>query len=273
MGVLKVKVGADWLPVSQGFDMTPAGFIGMGVQTAAQSGINTETDITGCTVTWNADPTHTYKTTVFTVLRQSAANGEQYMQITDAANAPKKGWAQTCVSGAVNAAYFSVVESGLSGVTTRKARVNVVGGTVATQSQGTQYISYLLVEDITTVVPMSAAVATPWTAPTYVNNWATMQPTGPYEQPGYRRIGDLVYMRGLITRSTAGATDETMFTLPVGFRPPENVVLNAWSEGIVSAGARAAQRIGVSSAGVVAIQQAATAGGWVSLDGLFFSTV
>ena len=56
--------------------------------------------------------------------------------------------------------------------------------------------------------------ATPWIAPTFQNSW-TNYGTG-FNLAGYRKIGDIVYLRGLVKGGASGAT---IFTLPAGFRP------------------------------------------------------
>ena len=60
-----------------------------------------------------------------------------------------------------------------------------------------------------------APTPTAWTAFTFLNGWTGA--TGGYPIAGYRRIGDMVYMRGRISGGTMG---QPMFNLPAGFRPP-----------------------------------------------------
>ena len=55
---------------------------------------------------------------------------------------------------------------------------------------------------------------TPWVTCTLQNSW------GHYagQQPlSYRKVGDIVYMRGCVSGGTIGST---LTTLPAGFRPP-----------------------------------------------------
>lgn len=59
----------------------------------------------------------------------------------------------------------------------------------------------------------------------------------------YRRIGSIVYLRGLARRITSSLTSAsvTMFTLPVGFHPSRSVITSgmtngAWVTGAASAG-------------------------------------
>lgn len=57
-----------------------------------------------------------------------------------------------------------------------------------------------------------------WTAPTLLNSWANYG--GGYQTPEYRKIGDIVYLRGIIG---GGTLSSQAFTLPTGHRPPLQV--------------------------------------------------
>jgi len=53
-----------------------------------------------------------------------------------------------------------------------------------------------------------------WTGVTFSNGWNNMSGWSPVQ---YRKMGDMVYLRGNATGGTVGTV---AFTLPVGFRPP-----------------------------------------------------
>lgn len=64
---------------------------------------------------------------------------------------------------------------------------------------------------------------TAWTTPAFLNGW------GPYlaatsQGTQYRKIGDIVYLRGNMAN---GALGSDAFTLPVGFRPPGRLFIAA----------------------------------------------
>lgn len=62
--------------------------------------------------------------------------------------------------------------------------------------------------------PDPPVIYPPWNAAVYQNSWRDYG--GGWEGAGYRKIGDIVYIRGLV----AGVTGSTViFTLPVGYRP------------------------------------------------------
>jgi hypothetical protein len=84
--------------------------------------------------------------------------------------------------------------------------------------------------------------------------------------PGYRKIGDMVYLRGIITRNTAtAAAGSTCGTLPAGFRPPGVVIYEGHLSGV-------RVRIDVLANGNVLHADVALAvGGYLSLDGIVFS--
>jgi hypothetical protein len=54
-----------------------------------------------------------------------------------------------------------------------------------------------------------------WLTPTLLNNWVVYDATFS-NAAMYRKVGGIVYLRGLLKNGTAGAV---MFTLPVGYRP------------------------------------------------------
>jgi hypothetical protein len=70
--------------------------------------------------------------------------------------------------------------------------------------------------DLVTTVP------TAWVAPTLLNSWANFG--APHQVAQYRKIGDMVYCRGLIRLGTFGSA---AFTLPAGFRPPASVIFTS----------------------------------------------
>jgi hypothetical protein len=72
--------------------------------------------------------------------------------------------------------------------------------------------------------------------------WEDYQPTESNNHFEYRRIGSMVYLRGLVRRITSSFTSgtETMFTLPDGFRPSRNVITSGMTSGTWVTGAASA---------------------------------
>lgn len=108
----------------------------------------------------------------------------------------------------------------------------------------------------------------------YSVTWAEPSPFGDtwsdqsgYQKVQYEKIGDLVVLRGVATSSNSSfSTQKVIFTLPEGFRPPNNGKL-AFSA--ITSGSLAA-RIEISPNGEVAFAGGG-ASGWISLSGIFFS--
>lgn len=67
---------------------------------------------------------------------------------------------------------------------------------------------------------------TAWAAPVFQNGWANLG--GIWQVAQYRRVGDVVQIRGTITAGVIGAI---AFVLPVGFRPPAATTFACTSAG------------------------------------------
>lgn len=80
--------------------------------------------------------------------------------------------------------------------------------------------------------------------------------------PQFRRINGVVYLRGIIEKSSAVVAGEAMFTLPVGYRPAKQAILVTISNSALS-------RVDVLSTGAVTIQIGNAI--WISLDGCSFA--
>lgn len=111
----------------------------------------------------------------------------------------------------------------------------------------------------------TSSLGTSWTGLSFGTNWLSY---GSGLQVGqYKRVGDLVLLRGLVTCTGAWATYTTIATLPAGFRPASHLVF--WHP----CNANDGMRVDITTAGVVTF--VATNGsqttGWVSLDELCFS--
>lgn len=79
--------------------------------------------------------------------------------------------------------------------------------------------AYILVEDITgTEAPTGAYYEAVWTPATLTNGWVNYD-VNTYPAAAYRKVNDLVYLRGLVRNGTIGASG---FNLPPGYRPPRN---------------------------------------------------
>jgi hypothetical protein len=107
---------------------------------------------------------------------------------------------------------------------------------------------------------LSTVTPTAWTAVTFQNSWANYG--SGWQTAQYRKIGDIVYLRGLIA---GGASATTAFTLPVGFRPPSSLLFAVDKETLTHG------RLDVLSSGNVAPSWLAGSSAYFGLDGIQFS--
>ncbi len=93
-----------------------------------------------------------------------------------------------------------------------------------------------------------------WTNITFGTGWDNFG--GGFQTGQYRKIGDMVYLRGMVLRTSGVGT--TITTLPAAHWPPATVLCDVQS-------ASALGRIDISTAGVVTFI-AGTAGTWINLS-------
>lgn len=140
-----------------------------------------------------------------------------------------------------------VLASGEPGLDTTLGVLKVGDGATAWQSLAMSYAS---------AASVTALQPTPWTPFAYAAGYSAY---GGFEVPGYRRIGDVVYLRGLVN-AAAGLTG-VMATLPAGFRPPTSTVLTS----CYSSQSPTVIRIDILTNGTINIS-APTAGNWYAMS-------
>jgi len=105
-----------------------------------------------------------------------------------------------------------------------------------------------------------------WTGVTFATGWGNLSGAQAVE---YRKIGDIVYLRGTAERTSGSGT--TIFTLPSGYRPPAQLRFanrSRWSNSL----GEISSRMTISAAGVVSMTGAIVNGeNWLSHDGYNFS--
>jgi hypothetical protein len=121
-------------------------------------------------------------------------------------------------------------------------------------------MSCVYIEDLGPTTALAVqSLSTPWTGVTFQGGWY-QYPDSQFAPVGYRKIGDIVFLRGL----TAGGTPTLpVFTLPAGFRPP-------YTLHTVFASNAAATYGHLKSNGEVTPSGGNT--GWVDLSSIQFST-
>ena len=88
--------------------------------------------------------------------------------------------------------------------------------------------SYFFVED---VGPVDQATpfpnpTPPWLPLTLESPWTNYG--GGFGTCGYRKVGDIVELRGLVRTGTTAVTNSTIAILPSGHRPPQDLLLTTW---------------------------------------------
>lgn len=97
-----------------------------------------------------------------------------------------------------------------------------------------------------------------WTGLAYDTGWADLG--GGYQAGQYKKVGDLIFLRGVTTRTSGSTT--LIATLPSGYRPPAGHIFPVTANGSFG-------YVDIGSTGTIVI----TSGNpWVSLDGIVFST-
>lgn len=107
----------------------------------------------------------------------------------------------------------------------------------------------------------AGAVDVPWIAVTFENGWANRGGTDQACQ--YRKIGDIVYLRGTMTKTSGLVYGQSAFTLPVGYRTSSIV---RFSPAVMDAGAVTQLARGDFNGGAYAPQAGPAAVGWWSVD-------
>ena len=131
------------------------------------------------------------------------------------------------------------------------------GQTIALRPGGDDAKALLV--DASGNVSISGRIGTAWDGLSFGSGWANYG--GAYQAGQYKKVGDLVFLRGLVARTSGVGV--TIATLPSGFRPPAQClyIMNTNT---------GAGRLDIQTDG----QIVATSGGadWVQLDGISFST-
>lgn len=250
----------------------PKGRVAYAQITANQGAITTNTPIVGLSVMWTADPSRTYRTTVYSPAIYSSVNGDMaiaYLGNQVSAQATLASLPMAAVLGHGHVLNMSVVQTGLSGVQTRYATLSRSLGTgslvwVATPDAP----SFILVEDITyepgsSGGPSGSGSYTPLTLSGGVTNRGV-------SVAGYRMVGDEVQLRGLVDLAASTPASTVFATLPVGFRPPTWSVVLPMNPNVSNT--VAANMFIVRTTGTIEVGVATTAGGgFVGLEVVRFS--
>lgn len=133
-----------------------------------------------------------------------------------------------------------------------------VVGTTNTQTLTNKTLTSPAISD-----PVITGSTGAWAALTLntAGNWANYG--GSYYSAAYKKVGDLVFLRGLVKRTSG--SDTLVATMPSGFRPGSTALY-------ATSGDDTFARIDIENDGEIRLQ-AGTAAAYVSLDGFYFSVV
>jgi hypothetical protein len=112
-----------------------------------QTGISTIADITGATVTWTADSTRIYKMTLNVNVQKITTANSITTYLTNGSNGTVLARSTTLAINDLADIILVWTESGLSGSTTRKGRIETASGTVTVVNSFSRN-AILVVEDI-----------------------------------------------------------------------------------------------------------------------------
>lgn len=244
-------------------------------------------------VTSASDATAAAAGTLYTSGSATVAGGLNVGSATGAAVGAIK--ASAGISGTTGT--FSSTVSGTSGTFTTGLNVGIATGAGAGQIKASNVVlsSYLIVgQESTFSGPITAndyincsggisvdgnlysSFSAVWinTGITFNASWSNFgadETTWSFAR--YKRVGDLVFLRGMIKRASGTGLSTSPFTLPANFRPAKRLICAVM--GLRNAQAAAAIRADVLSTGVVQFSDidATSAYDYISLNGIVFSVV
>ena len=110
---------------------------------------------------------------------------------------------------------------------------------------------------------------TEWTDLPLSSGYHTTVVTDAWQRAQYRRVGDIVYLRGLVLLGSGSITAHSIFaTLPLGFRPPQALAFVTEPHN----GLTTKHRVDVYPDGLINEETPTTDTPYLSLDGILFST-
>lgn len=131
------------------YNKLPRGVVYYNLVTANQTGISSVVDLTNMTAaTWTAVSGRAYRITVYLPeVQQLTSAGTSVFRITDSSGNLKQFADHTSAANEFYNVNMQVIETGLSGSTTRKARASTDAGTLSLFMAATSP-GFIMVEDI-----------------------------------------------------------------------------------------------------------------------------
>lgn len=181
--------------------------------------------------------------------------------------------ADSAHNGSTSIAAYNYDGSNVAGIAFETPAVGTTQATVSIYGNIVEFVSNPLTvtlthgdldmngNDIIDIGNVTGNIGT-WTTLTLNTGGSWANYGGSYFNAAYKKIGDLVFLRGLVKRTSG--TNTLIATMPVGYRPTSYVLRS-------TSGDDAFARIDIENDGEMRMQ-AGTAAAYISLDGLWFST-
>ncbi len=216
-GTLKVRVNGAWQPIGTARGDGALGVVGVGT-TLGQVSVPAGAGVTKVTGTLSVYLSTGRRYRVVYMMRALAANGAVNIKLYDggADTGYVDAW-QTAPTANYAMAFIETVVNGDNVQHSYEIGCTNSNGTTV---YGSPYTPFY-VEDIgpnSTPAPPVPETPPAWTPLTLQNGWI-LEPTAGYNFAAYRKIGDIVTLRGTVQQSGTGGWSAP-FTLPAGFRPP-----------------------------------------------------
>ncbi len=102
-----------------------------------------------------------------------------------------------------------------------------------------------------------------WKPLPLTSNWGAFD-NNTFNAPSYCIRGNMVCLKGLLKRNANMVRDETITTLPVGFRPPKRVLISSLC------GSQEIQRLDIHNTGEIKTPYTVHESNMLSLENIFF---
>lgn len=236
--------------------------LGYAYQTSNPSGFVAETDVPGCTMTLSIPAGRVLRITGRTAAIPAAANDEAALWLSvDGVHVQCDGKRAPFGNDftPLRVEHVVTLSPGAHVFKLSMQRTAGTGGTLTMSGTGTDRPGFIAVEDITgTEAPSGSYYEATWTdVASFTNSWVNYD-VALYTRASYRKVNDLVYVRGLIRSGTVG---QSAFTLPAGYRPQRSHHFACVSNNILGTA-----RIQADGLVVLTVGDAT----WFSLDGIVF---
>jgi len=213
----------DITPTPAAASTAPSSTLAYAEVTTNQTGITTLVDLTNLTANVTVAAGRRIRIAGHCLMSRSVADGTNTLFIKEGGTQITQVDESTYGTDA-GTMDISAIISPSAGSHTYKLQMQRTTGTgTASMLASSTYPAYILVEDITgsgiSGHTHTGLDDTGWVTPTLLNGWVNYD-SNAYAIARYRKIGNTVYVSGLVKSGTVG-TD--IFILPPGFRPQRNM--------------------------------------------------